>query len=70
MRDTPLGNVNKEKSHFSSYWCFVLVCGTFFFLHSRMAYLVPCDLQLHGLSETSAKVSKIKHILHKPCHLG
>ena len=26
---TPLGNVNKEKSHFSSYFCFVLASGTF-----------------------------------------
>ena len=27
---TPLENVNKEKSHFSSYLCFVLESGTFF----------------------------------------
>ena len=27
---TPLGNVNKEKSHFSSYLCIILEVGTFF----------------------------------------
>ena len=27
---TPLGNVNKEKSHFSRELCFVLESGTFF----------------------------------------
>ena len=27
---TPLGNVNKEKSHFSSRLCFVLESGTFY----------------------------------------
>ena len=27
---TPLGNVNKEKSHFSSYLCSILESGTFF----------------------------------------
>ena len=26
---TPLGNENKEKSHFSSYLCFILESGTF-----------------------------------------
>ena len=37
---TPLGNVNKEKLHFSSYLCFILESGTF------CCVLVPCDLQL------------------------
>ena len=35
---TPLGNVNKEKSHFSSYLCIILEVGTFF--------CIPCDLLL------------------------
>ena len=36
--ENPLGNVNKEKLHFSSYLSFVFC--------SSMAYRVPCDLQL------------------------
>ena len=35
---TPLENVNKEKSHYFDVWHILL--------HSSMAYLVPCDLQL------------------------
>ena len=34
---TPLGNINKGKSHFSSYLCFIFESGTFF-LHSSMTY--------------------------------
>ena len=36
---TPLGNVNKEKSHFPSYLCFILESGTFFCVSCTMYHV-------------------------------
>ena len=44
---TPLGNVNKEKSHFSSFeivFCFVLESGIFFCVSVWRISIVPCEL--------------------------